>query len=133
MVLDSTKSNEIIHSKFKKCEFCGKELNPKGLDYLYANISLDAIKYERCNCNKAQEHWKMIDEQEYKVEKRKHFRNIINKIYKENYVGRKFQEKNFENFNINSENEIAVEVVKDYTNKSISEMQNKGLIITGKS
>ena len=33
---------------------------------------------------------------------------IINKIYKENYCGRKFQEKNFENFNINSENEIAV-------------------------
>lgn len=133
MVLDSTKSNEIINNKFKKCEFCGKELAPEGLDYLYANISPDAIKYERCDCNKAQEYWKKIDEQEHQEEKRKHFRNIINNIYKENYVGRKFQEKNFENFNINSENEIAVEVAKDYANKSITEIQNEGLIITGKS
>lgn len=133
MVLDSIKSNEIIHNEFKKCEFCGKELTPEGLDYLYANISPDAIKYKRCDCNKAQEHWKIIDEQEYQEEKRKHFRNIINKIYKENYVGRKFQEMNFENFNINSGNEIAVEVAKDYTNKSIEEMPKEGLIITGKS
>lgn len=133
MVLDSTKSSEIIDNKFKKCEFCGKELTPEGLDYLYANISPDAIKYERCDCNKSQEYWKKADEQEHQEEKRKHFRNIINKIYKENYVGRKFQEKNFENFNINSGNEIAVEVAKDYTNKCISEMQNKGLIITGES
>lgn len=76
---------------------------------------------------------KKIDEQEYKAEKRKHFRKIINEIYKENYIGRKFQEKNFENFNINSENEVAVKVAKDYTNKSIVEMQKEGLIITGKS
>lgn len=54
--------------------------------------------------------------------RRKHFRNIINKIYRQNYVGRRFQEQNFENFDINSGNEIAVEVAKDYTNKSIEKM-----------
>ena len=133
MVLDNTKFDEVIHKEFKKCEFCGKELRTIGLDYLYANISPDAIKYERCDCNKAQEYWKKIDEQEYEKEKRKHFRDIINKIYKQNYVGRKFQEQNFENFNINSENEIAVEVARDYTNKSIAKMQSEGLIITGES
>ena len=133
MVLDNTKCSEVIHKEFKKCEFCGKELTPEGLDYLYANISSDAIKYERCDCYKAQAHWKKLDEEEYKKERQNRFRNIINKIYKENYGGRKFQEKNFENFNINSENEIVVEVAKDYTNKSKEKMQKEGLIITGKS
>lgn len=133
MDLDNAKFDEVIHKEFKKCEFCGKELVPIGLDYLYANISPDAIKYERCDCNKSQEYWKKIDEQEYEIEKRKHFRDIINKIYKQNYIGRKFEEQNFENFDINSENEIAVEVARDYTNKSIEEMQSEGLIITGES
>lgn len=133
MDLDNTKSDEIIHKEFKKCGFCGKELKPIGLDYLYANISPDVIKYERCDCNKAQEYWKKIDEQQYETEKRKHFRDIINKLYKQNYVGRKFQNLNFENFNINSGNEIAVKVANDYTSKCITKKQTKGLIITGES
>ena len=133
MDLDNTKFDEVIHKEFKKCEFCGKELTPIGLDYLYANISPDTIKYERCNCNEVQEYWNNVDKQEYEIEKRKHYKNIINKIYKKNYVEEKFQEQNFENFNINSENEIAVKVAKDYTDKSIERMQNDGLIITGES
>ena len=133
MDLDNIKFNEIIHKKFKKCEFCNKELTPIGLDYLYANISPDSIKYERCDCNKAQEYWNNVDEQEYEIEKRKHYKNIINKIYKKNYVEGKFQEQNFENFNINLNNEMAVKVAKDYTDKIIEKMQNEGLIITGES
>ena len=133
MDLDNTKSNKIIHKEFKKCGFCGKELTLIGLDYLYANISPDAIKYERCNCNEAQEYWNNVDKQGYEIEKRKHYKNIINKIYKKNYVEGKFQEQNFENFNINLENEMAVKVAKDYTNKSIEKMQSDGLIITGES
>jgi len=133
MDLDNTKFNEIIHKKFKKCEFCNKKLTPIGLDYLYANISPDAIKYEKCDCNKAQEYWKRRDGQEYEIQKRKYFRDVINKLYKQNYNERKFQNLNFENFNINSDNEIAVKVARDYTNKSIEEMQSEGLIITGES
>ena len=71
MDLDNTKSDEIIHKEFEKCGFCGKELIPIGLDYLYANISPDAIKYERCNCNEAQEYWNNVDKQEYEIEKKK--------------------------------------------------------------
>lgn len=44
-----------------------------------------------------------------------------------------FKKRTLKNFNINSENEIAVEVAKDYTNKSKEKMQKEGLIITGKS
>ena len=133
MVLDNINCSEVIHNKLKECEFCGKELAPIGLDYLYANISPDAIKYERCDCNKAQEYWKRRDEQEYEIQKRKHFRDVINKLYKQNYTERKFQNLNFENFNINSGNEIAVKVANDYTNKCITKVQTKGLIITGES
>lgn len=115
MDLGNTKFNEIIHKEFKRCEFCNKELTPIGLDYLYANISPDSIKYERCDCNKAQD------------------RDVINKLYKQNYNERKFQNLNFENFNINSGNEIAVKVAKDYTSKCITKIQTKGLIITGES
>lgn len=133
MVLENIKYKEVIHKKLKQCEYCGRELILIGLDYLYANISPDAIKYERCNCNEAQEYWKKIDEQEYEIEKRKHYKNIINKIYKKNYVEGKVQEQNFGNFNINLNNEMAVKVAKDYTDKSIEKMQNEGLIITGES
>ena len=133
MVLDNIKYSEVIHNKLRKCEFCNKELTPIGLDFLYANISPDDIKYERCTCNKAQKYWKEKDKQEYEIEKRKHFRDIINQIYKQNYIERKFQDLNFENFDINSNNEIAVKVAKDYINKNIEEVQANGLIITGES
>ena len=39
MVLENTKYNEVIHKKLKKCEYCGRELTPIGLEYLYANFS----------------------------------------------------------------------------------------------
>lgn len=133
MVLDNINYSKVMHNKLKKCEFCGEELTPIGLDFLYANISPDDIKYERCTCIKAQEYWKEKDKQEYEVEKRKHFRDVINKIYKQNYIERKYQNLDFRNFTINSGNEIAVKVANDYTNKCITELQTKGLIITGES
>ena len=82
MALENIRYNEVIHKKLKKCEYCGRELTPIGLDYLYANFSLDNIEYERCTCRKAQEYWKEKDEQDYESAKRKHFREVINKIYK---------------------------------------------------
>lgn len=133
MVLENINYSKVMHNKLKKCEFCGKELAPIGLEFLYANISPDDIKYERCTCIKAQEYWKEKDKQEYEIEKRKHFRDVINKIYKQNYIERKYQNLNFGNFTINSGNEIAVKVANDYTNKCITELQTKGLIITGES
>ena len=133
MVLENIKYNEVIHKKLKKCEFCGRELTPIGLDYLYANLSTDNIEYERCTCKKAQEYWKEKDKQDYEIAKRKHFREIINKIYKQNYIGRKFQDLNFENFNSNSENELAIAIAKDYVNKNITIANDNGLIIMGES
>ena len=133
MALENIKYNEVIHKKLKKCEYCGRELTPIGLDYLYANFSSDNIEYERCTCKKAQEYWKEKDKQDYEITKRKHFREVINKIYKQNYIGRKFQNLNFENFNSNSENELAIAIAKDYVNKNVTSANVNGLIIMGES
>ena len=133
MALENTKYKEVIHKKLKKCEYCGRELTPIGLDYLYANISPDNMEYERCTCKKAQEYWKEKDKQDYEIAKRKHFREVINKIYKQNYIGKKFQNLNFENFNSNSENELAIAIAKDYVNKNIKSECTNGLIIMGES
>lgn len=133
MVLDNINYKDVMHKKLKKCEFCGKELTPIGLDYLYVNVSPEFIEYKRCNCNKAQEYWKEIDNKEYELNKKKRFKEIINNVYKQNYVGRKFKKQNFENFYVDSNNEYAVKVASDYIRKNIDKMQAKGLIITGKS
>ena len=38
MDLENINYKEVMHKKFKKCEFCGRELEPIGFEYLYANI-----------------------------------------------------------------------------------------------
>jgi len=130
---ENTNYKEIFHNKLKKCEFCGQKLEPIGFDYLYANISPDFIKYKRCTCNEAQEYWKKQDEIEFKKSKQKRFKAIINRIYKENYFGKNYQNLNFENFYLSSNNEYAVNVAKDYADKNKPDIQANGLIIMGKS
>lgn len=127
MDLDKTKSNKNYSQRVQKMWILWQRINTN-------RTWLFICKYfSRCNCKEAQEYWNNVDKQGYEIEKRKHYKNIINKIYKKNYVEGKFQEQNLENFNINSGNEMAVKVAKDYTNKSIEKMQNGGLIITGES
>ena len=125
--------DEVMHNKLKKCEFCGKELQPIGLDYLYANISEDSIEYERCNCSKSKSYWIEQDNKEYEKQKRKRIQNIINTIYKQNYIGRKLQDKNLENFYFDSSNLYVKDVVNDYIDKNKDVMKSDGLIIMGKS
>ena len=130
---ENTNCDDVIHNRLKKCGFCGKELQPIGLDYLYANISEDSIEYERCNCNKSKEYWKEIDNKEYEQQKRKRIRNIINTIYKQNYIGRKLQEMHLENFYFDSSNKNVLDAVNDYINKNKDTMKSDSLIIMGKS
>ena len=61
MDLENTNYTKVINKKLKKCGYCGKELKPKGYDYLYANISADDIEYERCDCKNAKEYWEKED------------------------------------------------------------------------
>ncbi len=130
---ENTNCDDVIHNRLKKCGFCGKELQPIGLDYLYANISEDSIEYERCNCSKSKEYWKEIDNKVYEQQKRIRIRDIINTIYKQNYIGRKLQEMNLENFYFDSSNRYVLDVVNDYINKNKDTMKPDSLIIMGKS
>lgn len=133
MALENINYDNFIHKKFKKCEFCGKELEPIGLDYLYVNISPESIEYQRCTCDKSKEYWKEKDKQDAEEQKRKRFRNMIKVIYKQNYVGRKYQELNFENFIIDLNNKNAVKMANDYINKNKDKILSNGLIIMGES
>lgn len=133
MDLESISYNQITNKKLKKCEFCNKELKPKGLDYLYENISPDSIEYERCNCEKAKEYWAKKDEEEYLKRKKEHYKNIINQLYKDSYMRKNYQNKNFENYNKALVNSLDVEIIEDYTKKCIEENQTNGMIITGES
>lgn len=133
MALENINYDNFIHKELKKCEFCGKELEPIGLDYLYVNISPESIEYQRCTCDKAKEYWNEKDKHDAEEQKRKRFRNMINVIYKQNYVGRKYQELNFENFIIDLNNKNAVKMANDYINKNKDKILSNGLIIMGES
>ena len=67
---ENTNCDDVIHNRLKKCGFCGKELQPIGLDYLYANISEDSIEYESidmsvCNKERFKNSWiESIDKEE---------------------------------------------------------------------
>lgn len=131
MDLENTKFKGYQKNIHNKCEFCGKDLNPIGLDYLYANISKDSIEYERCNCEKSKEYWNKIDSNIQKQNERDSFKEIINKFYSQNYIGKRLKEYNFENFIVSNTNKKEVEIAKDYTKKCIIGKQEDGLIITG--
>ena len=99
---------------------------------LFSNILPYQIEYERCDCIKAKEYWQNEDKKNYLSEKHKHYKQIIDKIYKENYMGKRFQKYNFENFNINVCNKKSIEIAKDFIDKIIKNDATDGLIITGK-
>lgn len=122
--------DEIFHNK---CKFCGKDLKPIGLDYLYTNIPISSIKYERCDCEKSKSYWNEKDLKEEIQKKRKHFEQMISQFYIQNYSSKLIQDYQLENFIITENNKKEVEIAKDFTQKCINKNQKNGLIITGKS
>ena len=90
-------SYKVITNEGVKCGFCNKNLNPIGLDYLYANYDKNMMEYERCNCEKAVQFWKKIDLEQEEKQRQEKYRKIINNIYKDNYMKKRLQKYNFEN------------------------------------
>ena len=103
--------DEIFHNK---CKFCGKDLNPIGLDYLYANIPLSSIEYERCDCKESKAYWNKIDLKEEKQKKRKHFEQMIKQFYIQNYSSKRIQDYQFENLIITETNRKEIEKAIDF-------------------
>ena len=133
MALENTKYDNNKKNLNSKCKFCGKDLKPIGLDYLYVNISPEFIEYERCTCEKSINYWKKIDMKDQEQKKRKHYKEIINQFYSQNYISKRLKEYKFDNFKVTNINKKEVEIAKDYTNKCSNNKLENGLIITGNS
>ena len=133
MDLENMKCNSKDKIFHNKCKFCGKDLKPRGLDYLYANMPLSSIEYERCDCKQSKAYWNEIDLKEEKQKKRKHFEQMIKQFYIQNYSSKRIQDYQFENLIITETNRKEIEIAKDFTKKCINKNQKNGLIITGKS
>ena len=133
MDLENMKCNSKDKIFHNKCKFCGKDLKPIGLDYLYANIPLSSIEYERCNCEESKAYWNEIDLKEEIQKKRKHFEQMIRQFYIQNYSSKRIQDYQFKNLIITENNKKEIEIAKDFTEKCINKNQKNGLIITGKS
>ena len=133
MALENTKYDNNKKNLNSKCKFCGKDLKPIGLDYLYVNISPEFIEYERCTCEKSINYWKEIDMKDQEQKKRQHYKEIINQFYSQNYISKRLKEYKFDNFKVTDINKKEVEIAKDYTNKCINNKLENGLIITGNS
>lgn len=131
MDLENTKCNNYQKNFHNKCKFCGKDLKPIGLDYLYTNISPDFIEYERCTCNESNKYWNKIDLKVQEQKKKEHYREIINQFYSQNYISKRLKDYNFKNFKVTDSNKNEVEIAKDYTKKCTENKQENGLIITG--
>ena len=120
---------KVITNEGAKCGFCNKILKPKGLDYLYANVSKDYIEYERCNCKDAINFWKEYDLKLYKDEQQKKYKETINKIYNDNFLKKRLQKYNFEN--IDFLNIETIKIIENYTKECIKGKMKDGIIIYG--
>ena len=117
----------------KQCKFCGIHLPIIDYSVLYANIVYEniVIAYSRCTCEKAKEIWKAYDELKEKQEIKDFYIKQINKLFKNNNLGKRQLNSTFENYKITDKNKIVYENVKKYTTKLIKGNINKGLFIAG--
>ena len=133
MDLENTKYENCQRNFHNKCKFCGKELKPIGLEYLYTNVSSELIEYERCTCKESKNYWKDVDFRIQEQKKKEHYREMINQFYSQNYISKRLKDYSFKNFKVTDINKKEVEIAKDYTKKCIENKQENGLIITGNS
>jgi DNA replication protein DnaC len=122
---------KVITNEGAKCGFCNKILEPVGLDYLYANIDPEMIEYKRCDCDIAIQFWKEFDLEQEEKQRQEKYRKIINNIYKDNYMKKRLQKYNFENFsNTYKDTSIINQLIK-FTDLCIKSEMKNGLIIYG--
>ena len=80
---------------------------------MYVNYDKSMIEYERCNCEKAVQFWKKIDLEQEEKQRQEKYRKIINNIYKDNYMKKRLQKYNFENFSdIYEEKNVINQLIK---------------------
>lgn len=122
---------KVITNEGAKCGFCNKNLKPIGLDYFYVNYDKNMIEYERCNCEKAIKFWKYFDLEQEEKQRQEEYRKIINNIYKDNYMKKRLQKYNFENFSDTYEEKNVINQLIKFTDLCIESEIKNGLIIYG--
>ena len=122
---------KVITNEGAKCGFCNKNLKPIGLDYLYVNYDKNMIEYERCNCEKAIQFWKEFDLEQEEKQRQEKNRKIINNIYKDNYMKKRLQKYNFENFSDTYKEKNVINQLIKFTDLCIKSEMKNGLIISG--
>lgn len=122
---------KVITNEGVKCGFCNKKLNPIGLDYIYANVDKNMLKYERCECTKAKEFWKKHDLKHNEEEMRMKYKEIIDKIYKDGCIKKRYRYCNFLNFDFFRYKEDLVTTLIKYTRFCINNEIKDGIIIYG--
>lgn len=130
--MDLKNSNyKVITNEGAKCGFCNKNLKPIEFDYLYVNYDKSMIEYERCNCEKAIRFWKEFDLEQEEKQRQEKYRKIINNIYKDNYMKKRLQKYNFENFSDTYKEKNVINQLIKFTDLCIKSEMKNGLIIYG--
>lgn len=130
--MDLKNSNyKVITNEGAKCGFCNKNLKPIGLDYLYVNYDKNMIEYERCNCKQAVQFWKDFDLEQEEKQRQEKYRKIINNIYKDNYMKKRLQKYNFEDFRDTYKDISIINQLEKFTDLCIKSEMKNGLIIYG--
>ena len=89
------------------------------------------LKYERCECTKAKEFWKKHDLKHNEEEMRMKYREIIDKIYKDGCIKKRYRYCNFLNFDFFRYKEDLVTTLIKYTRFCINNEIKDGIIIYG--
>lgn len=129
MDLENTKYENCQKNFHNKCKFCGKDLKPIGLDYLYTNVSSELMEYERCTCKESRNYWKDVEFKIQEKKKKEHYRKMIDQFYFQNYISKRLKDYNFKNFKVTDVNKEEVVIAKDYAKKCINKEEENGLII----
>ena len=128
--VDLKNSNyKVITNEGAKCGFCNKNLKPIGLDYLYVNYDKNMIEYERCNCEKAIQFWKDFDLEQEEKQRQEKNRKIINNIYKDNYMKKRLQKCNFEDFSDTYKDKTIINKLIKFTDLCIKSDMKSGLFM----
>lgn len=129
----------IDESDFIKCEYCKNKLYRKTIQWeLYGTKRTIKLDYERCNCNDAQAYWNKYDlkrlrmlEEEKKLELMQEFSKRVERIIRNSKMSKRNLNYKFDNFSSNTSNKKVLDNLKNYSEKLVSGIERKGLILVG--
>lgn len=134
---------EITNEKYpiKHCKFCDKALEMIGFYIPNSFLShwITKGEYERCDCTKAKEYWRLKDEEEKKKKLKEtkereeyEYQERLKTLIKNSNLGERFRRRTFETFKVNENNKYYYETCLRYAQKfnEIKE-DGTGIILSG--